>query len=312
MNTQHLKYIIEVERTGSITQAAENLYIGQPSLSKAVKELEETMGIVIFRRTSKGVVPTERGSEFLRYARQVMAQIEKMEAMSRPEEPNQQKISVSLFRSDYIAAAAVDFVSELNAKKGMDLELWEADSVEIIERVDQRLASLGVIRYNLRDEGYFADYLASHDLRRESVWEFEAMVTFSRKHPLADKTPLKAEMLFPYPEIVMGSNAIPYLSSRDERRPDERMDKRIAVHDRALRRELLACVSGAYAWGAPLAEEMLNEHGLVQRRCPLENRFFRDDVIYAAGHEFTAAEKWFINKLYEHRNKMVFQKVWDI
>ena len=63
MNTQHLKYAIEVERTGSITQAADNLYIGQPSLSKAIRELEESLGIVIFKRTSKGVVPTEKGLE---------------------------------------------------------------------------------------------------------------------------------------------------------------------------------------------------------------------------------------------------------
>ena len=58
MNTQHLKYAVEVERTGSITQAADNLYMAQPNLSKAIKELEDTLGISIFRRTSKGVVPT--------------------------------------------------------------------------------------------------------------------------------------------------------------------------------------------------------------------------------------------------------------
>ena len=58
MNTQHLKYVVEVERTGSITQAADNLYMAQPNLSKAIKELEDTLGISIFRRTSKGVVPT--------------------------------------------------------------------------------------------------------------------------------------------------------------------------------------------------------------------------------------------------------------
>ena len=64
MNTQHLKYAVEVERTGSITQAADNLYMAQPNLSKAIKELEDTLGISIFRRTSKGVVPTERARNF--------------------------------------------------------------------------------------------------------------------------------------------------------------------------------------------------------------------------------------------------------
>ena len=64
MNTLHLKYVAEVAKTGSITQAAENLFMAQPNLSKAIKELEETLGISIFRRTSKGVVLTEKGEEF--------------------------------------------------------------------------------------------------------------------------------------------------------------------------------------------------------------------------------------------------------
>lgn len=53
MNLQHLKYVVEVEKTGSITQAAQNLYMGQPNLSKAIRELEKNLGIVLFKRTSK-------------------------------------------------------------------------------------------------------------------------------------------------------------------------------------------------------------------------------------------------------------------
>ena len=60
MNTQHLRYAVEVEKAASITQAAENLYMSQPNLSKAIKELEAHLGIWIFRRTPKGMVPTAR------------------------------------------------------------------------------------------------------------------------------------------------------------------------------------------------------------------------------------------------------------
>ena len=82
LNTLHLKYAVEVERTGSITQAAENLYMGQPNLSKAIMELEEPLGFQIFERTSKGVIPTGKGTRFLVYAKNVLSQIEKMEALS--------------------------------------------------------------------------------------------------------------------------------------------------------------------------------------------------------------------------------------
>ena len=61
MNLTHLKYAVEVEKTGSITRAADNLFMGQPNLSKAIKELEQQVGIAIFRRTSRGVAPTRKG-----------------------------------------------------------------------------------------------------------------------------------------------------------------------------------------------------------------------------------------------------------
>ena len=62
MNLLHLKYAVEIEKTGSITKAANNLFMGQPNLSKAIKELENEIGITIFRRTTKGVAPTERAA----------------------------------------------------------------------------------------------------------------------------------------------------------------------------------------------------------------------------------------------------------
>ena len=65
MNTQHFRYAVEVERTGSISQAAENLYISQPTISKVIKELEDTLGITIFQRTPRGTVATEKGAQFL-------------------------------------------------------------------------------------------------------------------------------------------------------------------------------------------------------------------------------------------------------
>ncbi len=68
MNLTHLKYALEVERTGSITKAAENLFMGQPNLSRVIKELEDAAEIKIFRRTSKGIVPTENGRIFLERA----------------------------------------------------------------------------------------------------------------------------------------------------------------------------------------------------------------------------------------------------
>ena len=74
MNLSYLKYAVEVEKTGSITKAAQNYYMNQPHLSKIIRELERDLGCPIFDRTSRGMIPTVRGEEFLRYAKGIMEQ----------------------------------------------------------------------------------------------------------------------------------------------------------------------------------------------------------------------------------------------
>ena len=81
MNTQHLQYIIEIERTRSISQAAENLFLGQPNLSRILHDLEESLGFRIFERTSRGVRPTERGARFLKHARNMLREMDYIEAL---------------------------------------------------------------------------------------------------------------------------------------------------------------------------------------------------------------------------------------
>lgn len=308
MNTQYLKYIIEVERTGSITQAAENLYIGQPSLSKAIKELEESLGITIFNRTSKGAVPTKKGTELLKYARAVIVQIEKMEALYRPGHPDRQELSVAIARNAYAARAAVEFASELNTDKEIDISAPETDSVSVLEEVVHGKAQLGIVRYRVEDESFFRNYLSAHGLKGEQIWEFEMQIVFSRRHALADRTPLKAESLFPFAEVVLAEETVPYVSAEEQIRSDWREDKRIHVTDRMDQLEMVSKVSGTYMWSEPLSEEVLSGYGLSQRRCAAgEGGKRRDVLVCQKEHEFTAAEKRFVNKLYECRNRLAFK-----
>ena len=81
MNILHLKYAVEVAKTKSISKAAENLYMGQPNLSRAIKELEESLGIMIFDRNPKGITVTPQGEEFLQYARRIISQVDEVEQM---------------------------------------------------------------------------------------------------------------------------------------------------------------------------------------------------------------------------------------
>ncbi len=308
MNTQHLKYAIEVERTGSITQAAENLYIGQPSLSKAIKELEDSLGIVIFRRTSKGAVPTERGAEFLKYARTVMVQIEKMEMLYRPNCPDRQILSLSASGGSYIAQAAAEFIAGMDTAQETDVQWRETTPLQVMNDVIRGQARLGVLRYARRDEAYFADYLANYALKAEAVWDFERMITFHESHPLCEQRTITQEMLSPYVTVVLKEESVPNVPMRTrERGADQLCEKRICVNTRVNQLELIARIRGAYTWCEALPEEVMKRYALIQRECRKNGEEFRDVLIYSQGHEFTAVEKAFIDKLYECRNRQAFR-----
>ena len=79
MTLQQLRYVITIANTGSMHTAAESLFITQPNLSKAIKDLEEELEIIIFNRTNKGVLLTDEGLKFLSYARQVLEQVDLLE-----------------------------------------------------------------------------------------------------------------------------------------------------------------------------------------------------------------------------------------
>ena len=81
MNIKHLQYMIEIERVGSISQAAKNLYVGQPNLSRILREVEESVGFTIFDRTHQGIRPTERGMAFLQHAHNILREMDAIETM---------------------------------------------------------------------------------------------------------------------------------------------------------------------------------------------------------------------------------------
>ena len=195
MNLLHLKYALEVERTGSITQAAESLYMGQPNLSRALKELENTYGIVIFQRTSRGVVPTERGREFLASARQVVKQVEEMERKYRPGNSDYQSFSISVPRASYISQAFSAFVAALTSAPALELDFMETNSMLAISNVLEGKTNLAIIRYQMSYENYFLRFLEDKGLGHDVFWEFRYLALLSRSHPLASRSEISAEDL---------------------------------------------------------------------------------------------------------------------
>jgi DNA-binding transcriptional LysR family regulator len=309
MNTLHLKYALEVERTCSITQAAENLFMGQPNLSKAIKELEDTLSFSIFERTSKGVMPTRKGMKFLKYARNVLLQIEKMEALSDDSaSTDAQNFSISIPRGSYIASAFTSFVSELDQSKGINVNMQETNSMQAITNITDGQFNLGIIRYQVCYENYFLDYLADKKLCYEPIWEFEYLAVMSVKHPLAQQEKVEEQELSSYVEIVHGDNTVPYVMQSNTVKEDlpTKTSKRIYVYERCNQFDLLETIPSAYMRVSPIPEKWLNRYNLTQRRCQGSEHRFKDLLIFPKGYKLTALDKRFIDKLFEAKNEVTF------
>ncbi len=308
MNTQHLKYAIEVERTSSITQAAENLYMGQPSLSKAIKELEDTLGYAIFERTSKGVTPTERGMEFLVHARNIILEVEKMESLSDTTNTNIQSFNISIPRGSYIADAITRFIAEFDESKGINVNVHETNSTQVINNITDGPFNLGIIRYQTDYENYFFDYLTEKQLRYEPLWEFEHLALMSENHPLAKSEKVEYKDLREYTEIAHGDTFIPYLMHNNPTKLNKsKTSKHIYIYERCNQYDLLSTIPSTYMWVSPIPEKWLVRYHLVQRKCKANGHRYKDMFIYPKDYKFTELERKFIDKLAEAKNDVSFQ-----
>ena len=297
MNLQHLKYAIEVEKTGSITQAADNLFMGQPNLSKAIRELESSVGITIFQRTSKGVIPTQRGAEFLSYAKAVLQQIDEMEALYRPGREDDISFRVCVPRASYIAHAFTGFVNSLDDKKNLDLSFMETNSVAAINQIAQGDCKLAIIRYQNAYEKYFLRFLEDKNQTFQTIWEFEYLALMPCAHPLAQVEKIQYVDLQDCVEILHGDLSVPSLPLTDVTPGPQniRAKRRIYVYERGSQFDLLSSVPNAYMWVSPLPEILLSRYGLVQRRVSGAEQKYKDLLIFPKEHKLTALEQSFVD-----------------
>ncbi len=312
MNTLHFKYAVEIEKTRSITQAAENLYMAQPNLSKAIKELETTLGITIFRRTSKGVIPTDQGIKFLGYAKQILMQIDNMEAIHSPDKPRNNKLRISVPRAGYISKAFSEYIADLDNPDDMEVFFCETNSLRSIENVRENGYDFGIIRYNTAHEKYFSDFLSEKNLEGKLLWEYKMLAVMSAEHPIAEaKNITYAELSQNYTELGQGDEAVPYVSGAIEKlyaanRPAGVPVKKVYMYDRGSALDFLLTVPQAFMLDSPVPASLCGKYGLVQRKCSFPDNDYKDMLIYATGHKLSNNELKLVNRLYEVRNEAAF------
>lgn len=296
MNTMHLAYAVEVERCGSITQAAENLYMAQPNLSKAIKELEESMGFSIFARTSRGVVPTARGREFLGYARAILAQVRKMESLSQAPSNGAQRFSLILPHGGCAALCLERFLETIDPEAPLDVRVQEAGTAAALSEVADGRCQLGVACYDAAREKEFEAQLREKSLSALSLAEYDCVALLSLRHPLAAARQIALADLAACPEILPEDP--PFGRHRQEN------PRRIAASCWRQQWELLGRLPSAYAWSAPEPPALLARYGLTQRPCPERELRLRDALIFPAGYHFSPLEERFRDMLAEACGQM--------
>lgn len=305
MNTTFYRYALEVERTKSITQAAENLYMAQPNLSKAIKDAEDSLGYSLFERTPKGVLPTPKGRLFLEHARVIVQQMEQIEAIADDSAATVQRLNVSIPRSSYISKALSNFAASLDKSHEILLNIIETSSVKTVQNIVTGEFDLGIIRYQNLYENYFEDYLTEKNLSSDLIWDFQYLALMSQSHKLAGNQRIQPDDLMDSIEIIHGDNAIPYLSQGKIKVQEIPLaEKRIYLYERANQFELLSHVPETFMWVSPIPQDILERYKLVQRRCDFSGNHFKDMLIYRSGYPFSELERKFMDLVYQAKNEV--------
>lgn len=261
MTLQQLRYVVMVAETGTITEAANKLYISQPSLTNAIHELEKEMNLVIFHRTNKGISLSKEGDDFLGYARQVLEHASILEDHYKGNKGGKKQFCVSTQHYSFAVNAFVDLIKQYGQEE-YDFSLRETQTYEIIEDVAKMRSEIGLLFLNDFNEAVLRKLLKSHDLEFHPLFTAKPHVFISSRHPLAKKEVITNKELeeYPYLSFEQGEHNSFYFSeeifSASERK------KNIRVRDRATLFNLLIGLNG-YTVCSGVIDKKLNGKNII-------------------------------------------------
>ena len=297
MTLLQLKYIVVIAETGSISEAAKKLYIAQPSLSLAVKELEKELGIVIFSRTNKGVVLSAEGEEFLGYARQVIEQTNLIQERYMGSAPVKRLFCVSTQHYSFAVNAFVDVIREFDAYQ-YDFTIREEQTHEIIEDVTNLKSELGVIYLSSKNTEVLSKMLKRNELEFTELFTATPHVFICDSHPLASKKSITMDDLQDYPYLTyeQGEYNSQYFSEEFVSTLDSR--KNIRVRDRATLFNLIIGLNGYTVCSGVISAE-LNGRNIISK--PLDvDEYMRIGIISRKGVVLSRYAREYIEALKAH------------
>ena len=304
MTLQQLKYVTTIANIGSISEAAKRLFVSQPSLTKAIKELEKEMGITIFDRTNKGITVSKEGERFLGYARQVLEQAALLEEQYKSQSGGKKQFSVSTQHYSFAVNAFVELLKGAEIDQ-YDVSLRETQTYEIIDDVAHMKSEIGLLYYNAFNRPVLEKLIPTNELTFTQLFTAHPHIFIGKTHPLAHKEVVSMDELeeYPYISFEQGDHNSFYFS--EEIFSTVVRPKHIRVRDRASLFSLLLGLDGYTVSSGVIDKEVngeniisvpLAEEGLMHIGYITNNKMQRSRL----GQEYIHALEQYVNNYGRH------------
>lgn len=255
MTLQQINYAITISGTGSFNKAAESLYVAQPSLTSAIKELEKEVGITIFNRSGKGVTLTADGVEFILYARQVYSQYDNLLEKFGKSGNLKKKFGVSTQHYSFAVKAFVEMVKTFDISK-YEFAIRESKTGNVINDVSTLKSEIGILYLSDFNRKAILKLLKTNNLDFHRLMDCSAYVYLWKGHPLANEESISFEQLAEYPclSFEQGDNSSFYFA--EEILATNEYPRTIKACDRATMLNLMVGLNGYTLCSGIICEEL--------------------------------------------------------
>ena len=209
MNIQQLRYVVAIANSGTFREAAEKMYVSQPSLSISVRDLEKELGFKIFRRTSSGTFLTRRGMEFYEKAQELVKGFDVFQNQYANPEEEKKEFSISSQHYDFLPPLITQFSVLYPDNK--NFRIFESTTVQILDEVAQGHSELGIIYLNKQNTKGIMQRVDKLGLEVIDLIHFQTHIYLRKGHPLAKKESLVMEDLAHLPTVRFTQEKDEYL-----------------------------------------------------------------------------------------------------
>ena len=255
MTIQQLKYAVAIAERGSLNKAAEILYVAQPSLTNAIKELEKEIGIVIFSHSSKGVVLTNDGAEFIQYAKQAVWQYDMLCEKYLGSGSPKKKFGISTQHYSFAVKSFVEMVRHFGTDE-YEFAIRETKTREVIDDVSSGKSEIGILYKSDFNRSVIDKILNANDLEFHELIECSAFVYLWKGHPLANREKICFSDLSEYPCLSFEQGAAGSFYYAEELLSTAEYPKTIKANDRATMLNLMIGLNGYTLCSGIICEEL--------------------------------------------------------